>query len=416
MASGVALAVALKAVGVLVVVLALVAMVMAHELGHFVTAKLSGMKVTEYFFGFGPRLWSVRKGETEYGVKLLPAGGYVKITGMTMLEEVMPADETRSYRQATFPRRVLVASAGSIVHLLLAFVLVWSTFVFIGWAKPVQPYIAGLLSFRGQKTPAQLAGLRSGDQFVSIDGKPVSSMDQLITEVNNNAGKTLHVVVDRSGRLVKLSIRPVDGRHVTELGAGPPHSYSGNHPIGIIGVTLSDYATQAVNPLVAIPRSGAQIGSLVAGTARSLADVFSVHGLSSFAHQVATAGNRTSSSSPSSSPSSGTSASGATVCSIVCAVQIGSQEAGHNVGNLLLLLAEINLFVGLVNLFPMLPLDGGHVAIAVYERIRSRRGRRYHADVAKLLPLAYVFLAFIVVIGIGALYANIVQPVHLPGG
>jgi membrane-associated protease RseP (regulator of RpoE activity) len=102
--------------------------------------------------------------------------------------------------------------------------------------------------------------------------------------------------------------------------------------------------------------------------------------------------------------------------SLLGVVEAGSQAAKVDPGLLLLLLADIYLFVGLVNLFPMLPLDGGHVAIAVYERLRSRRGRAYHADVVKLMPLAYLFLAFIVVLGLGALYANIVQPVHLPGG
>ena len=102
--------------------------------------------------------------------------------------------------------------------------------------------------------------------------------------------------------------------------------------------------------------------------------------------------------------------------SILGVVQVGSQAAKTNPGLLLLLLADINLFVGLVNLFPMLPLDGGHVVIAVYERLRSRRGRRYHADILKLLPVAYIFLTFVILLGLGALYANIVQPVHLPGG
>jgi membrane-associated protease RseP (regulator of RpoE activity) len=412
-AAGVVAAVLLHAVGVLVVVLALVAMVMAHELGHFLTAKWSDMKVTEYFFGFGPRLWSVRRGETEYGVKALPAGGYVKIVGMTTLEEVAPADEARSYREATFPRRVLVASAGSIVHFVLAFLLVWSAFVFVGWAHPVRPYIAGLLSFRGRETPAQLAGLRAGDQVVSIDGKTVAGINRLIDDVNASAGKNLTLVVERAGHYLTLHVRPVDGRKVTELDNGVAHRYSGRRPIGIIGVSLSDYANQRVNPLVAVGRSGGELGSLIATTGQSIAQVFSLHGLSNFAHDVATAGSRSSSS------GAGTSAvasSSPTICSLVCAVQIGSQEAGQSIASLLLLLAEINLFVGLVNLFPMLPLDGGHVAIAVYERIRSRRGLRYHADVSKLLPVAYVFLAFIVLIGLGALYANIVQPTHLPGG
>ena len=412
-ALGVLVAVLLHAVGVLVVVLALVVMVMAHELGHFATAKWSGMKVTEYFFGFGPRLWSVRRGETEYGVKVLPAGGYVKIVGMTTLEEVDPADEPRSYRQASFPRRLLVASAGSLVHLVLAFLLVWATFVFVGWPRPVPPYVVSLLSFKGRETPAQLAGLRSGDRFVSVDGHRVVGINAFISEINKSAGKRLRIVVDRSGRLVSLTVRPVDGRHVIEMDGGVAHRYGGPNPVGIIGVTLSNYAEQSVNPFSAVQRAGSELGSLVAATGRGIADVFSIHGLQSFAHQVAAAG-----SSPSRSNGATTSGAGSsgTICSLVCAVQIGSQEAGQNVAGLLFLLAEINLFVGLVNLFPMLPLDGGHVAIAVYEKLRSRRGQRYHADVAKLLPVAYIFLAFIVLVGLGALYANIVQPAHLPGG
>ena len=105
-AAGITVAIVLGAWPVLVVILALVAMIMLHELGHFATAKWSGMKVTEYFLGFGPKLWSIRRGETAYGVKAIPAGGYVRIVGMTMLEEVDPVDEARSYRQATFPRRL----------------------------------------------------------------------------------------------------------------------------------------------------------------------------------------------------------------------------------------------------------------------------------------------------------------------
>ena len=124
-AAGLVLAIVFDALPVLVVVLALVAMIMLHELGHFATAKWSGMKVTEYFLGFGPRLWSFRRGETEYGVKAIPAGGYVRIVGMTMLEEVDPSDEARSYRQASFPRRLLVALAGSGTHVILAFVLLF---------------------------------------------------------------------------------------------------------------------------------------------------------------------------------------------------------------------------------------------------------------------------------------------------
>src|SRR2546421_6858939 len=119
------------------VVIAIVVMIMLHELGHFATAKWAGMKVTEYFLGFGPRLWSIRRGETEYGVKAIPAGGYVKIVGMTNLEEVDPADEPRAYRQKSFPRRLSVAVAGSPMHFIIAFVLLWGLFSFVG--NPGEP-------------------------------------------------------------------------------------------------------------------------------------------------------------------------------------------------------------------------------------------------------------------------------------
>ncbi len=105
---------------------------MLHELGHFATAKWSHMKVTEYFVGFGPRLWSIRRGETEYGVKAIPAGGYVKIPGMTNLEEIDPEDEPRTYRRKPFHNRIIVASAGSFMHFVIAFLLAWSAILYFG--------------------------------------------------------------------------------------------------------------------------------------------------------------------------------------------------------------------------------------------------------------------------------------------
>ncbi len=415
LAAGVVLAVELHAVNVLVVVLALVAMIMLHELGHFTAAKASGMKVTEYFLGFGPRLWSVRKGETEYGVKLLPAGGYVKIVGMTMLEDVAAEDEPRSYRQASFPRRFAVAVAGSSMHLLIALVLCWSYFAFVGVPVTTTPYVGGMLHFSGGPSPAEKAGIRPGDRFVSVDGRKVTSFAVLQHEIGSHVGKVLPVVVERNGTLRHLEVRPVSDKSVTEYYDGqrlPPPSGKAS---GVIGVELTSGTNRTVGPLASVPRAAGEFGSLVSATVHGLTDVFSFHGLGQFAHSVATAGNHPAHPSGASGGASSGS-SGSSVLSIVGVIQVGSQAASVSPGYLLLLLAEINLFVGLVNLFPMLPLDGGHVAIAVYERLRSRRGRRYHADVLKLMPVAYVFLAFIVVLGLGALYANIVQPVHLPGG
>jgi len=406
---GLALTIAFDAWPVLLVVLALVVMVMLHELGHFATAKWSGMKVTEYFLGFGPRLWSVRKGETEYGVKAIPAGGYVRIVGMTMLEEVDPPDEARSYRQASFPRRLLVAVAGSSMHVVMAFVLLFSVYAIAGAPTLTAPTITSLAHFKKGLTPAQRAGLKPGDKIVAVDGRKNPSLDTLISIVNKHPGHEVTLVVDRGGRDLTLRVTPVDGRHVVEeIGGQAIQAAKASGPAtGIIGVGLSNSRNVTVGPLTAIGRAGSGLVTIVGQTFSGIAQVFSFHGLGNFAHQVATASNHSASSS---------SASSGQILSILGVVQIGAQVARQDVPELLYLLAAINLFVGIVNLFPMLPLDGGHVAIAVYERIRSRKGRSYHADVAKLMPAAYVFLLFIVIVGLGALYINIVNPAQLPGG
>ena len=180
---------------------------------------------------------------------------------------------------------------------------------------------------------------------------------------------------------------------------------------GFIGVDLGGPVNETTNVLTAIPRTGVAFGHLVTASFVGLGQVFSASGLRNFAHQVATASDR-------STPASSSSAAGNSgqLISIVGAVQIGSQAASQDISELLYILVAINVFVGIANLFPMLPLDGGHVAIAIYERIRTRRGRAYHADVRKLMPIAYAFLAFILAIGLGALYANVLHPVTLPGG
>lgn len=408
-AAGLVLTILFDAWPVLVVVLALVAMVMLHEFGHFATAKWSGMKVTEYFLGFGPRIWSFRRGETEYGVKAIPAGGYVRIVGMTMLEEVNPSDEARSYRQASFPRRLLVAVAGSGMHVIMAFVLLFSLYAIAGAPTATAPTITSLAQFSKGISPAQRAGLQPGDTIVAVNGHEHPGMDYLISFVNKHPGDTFSLVVVRDGRDLTLRVTPVDGRHVVEYvdGQREQAAPSAGPATGIIGVVLSGARDVTVGPVTATGRAATGIWSITGQTFSSLAQLLSLHGLNHFAHQVATAGSSSSSSSSSSSPQ---------LLSIVGAVQIGAQALRQDVPLLLYLLAAINMFVGIVNLFPMLPLDGGHVVIAVYERIRSRKGHVYHADVAKLMPVAYVFLLFVVIVGLGALYMNIIHPAQLPGG
>jgi len=418
-AAVIVLAVVLHGLDVLIVVAALVVMVMLHEFGHFVAAKASGMKVTEYFFGFGPRLWSIRRGETEYGVKAIPAGGYVRVVGMTMLEDVAPADEARSYRQATFPRRFAVAVAGSAMHFIIAFGLLWGMVAFTGLPVAVPSReVTGLVAFVNEPNPARAAGVRIGDVLEAVDGHRYSSIPPFISFIENHAGAELSLVVERNGHLVTLHVRPVDGRtaDVRSTSGRLVPEKTGRKPVGVIGIYLGGQRLVTANAFDALGRAGTVLGREFAWTGEGIGQVFSFHGLRAFAHDVATA-NRTAPSKPVSGTSGGTASTGSgEILSLPGAVEIAVQALQINVTDLLSILVAINVFVGLVNLFPMLPLDGGHVVIAVYERIRSRRGRPYHADVNKLMPVAYAFLIFIVAIGIGALYVNLLQPPHLPGG
>ena len=191
----------------------LVAIVMLHEFGHFVTAKRAGMKVTEYFVGFGPRLWSVRRGETEYGVKAIPAGGYVRITGFTAMEEVPEEDEPRAYRQQPFHQRILVASAGSIMHLLIAFVL--ALIVVFSYGQLTDNYkVASLEHWSGRSTPAALAGLKPGDTIVSIDGKSFVNPNSMTNAIKRSDGIPLNLGVERDGKLIHLTATPENGKGI----------------------------------------------------------------------------------------------------------------------------------------------------------------------------------------------------------
>ena len=197
------------------VIVAIVLMIMIHEAGHFVTAKWSHMKVTEFFVGFGPRLWSIRRGETDYGVKGIPAGGYVKIPGMTNLEEIDPADEPRTYRQQPFYKRIIVASAGSFMHFVMAFLLAWGFLVFIGSQSNSSIEIAALSSFAGHSsTPAQRAGLKVGDVIVAVNGHSFTDLDAVTDAIKRSVGRPVTLTVERDGTTRTLAVVPDDKRDV----------------------------------------------------------------------------------------------------------------------------------------------------------------------------------------------------------
>lgn len=396
LAAAVAVSVAFGVLPTVGVVAAIVAMIMLHELGHFATAKWSGMKVSEYFLGFGPRLWSIRRGETEYGVKAIPAGGYVRILGMTSAEEVDPADEVRTYRAASFPRRLLVVSAGSLMHFLIALVLLWTLLAVVGAPNANSTTVGSLTTFPHGPTPAQAAGLRLGDQIISVDGRPVTDFEQLRAVVVTHPDQTMPLVVRRGNRVLTLHVRPINLAKDKVPGVGvqvPP----GDTRYGFIGVGAA-VVDQRINPVLAVGRAGKEFGGTVTGVFAALREVFSSQGLSAYTSQIT--GNVT--------PAQV--ATQPRFSSVVGIVYLAHDAASQGWADVLGLLIELNVFIGIFNLAPLLPLDGGHVVIAVYERLRSRRGRRFHTDIRKWMPLTYAVVMILVVLGSVSLWADIFHP------
>lgn len=388
----------------LVVIVAIIIMVMVHELGHFLTAKWSHMKVTEYFVGFGPRLWSIRRGETDYGVKPILAGGYVKIIGMTSLEEVDPVDEPRTYRQQPFHKRIIVASAGSFMHFVMAFLLAYSVILYFGVPSSNGVEIGGFVHWAGHRlNAAQRAGLHVGDEIVGVDGHPITNPSQLTTAINGSPGRPLSVSVLRDGHHVNLSVTPDIG-HALSNGTELLGPYPGSaKPVGLIGITTAPLRTSE-GPFRATGTAVIDIGRVTAATVAGLGHLFSLHGLSSLYNQVT-------------SPRAAAKASnnGTRIESIVGAVRTATQAEQAGIINLIEVLIALNIVIGIVNMIPMLPLDGGHVAVAVYERVRTRKGRPYYrADTAKLMPVVYAFVAVLLVIVASAVFLDIAHPMANP--
>jgi membrane-associated protease RseP (regulator of RpoE activity) len=349
------------------------------------------MKVTEYFLGFGPRLWSFRRGETEYGVKALPLGGYVKIIGMSNTEEVDPADEARTYRQQPFHNRLMVALAGSFMHFVMAFILVWGLLVGIGQQEP-STSVAGFSAVSHGVDPALTSGLQTGDRIVSIDGRAVTNVAEMEKIIGHHAGVPLTIVVDRgpSARPVTVSVTPA------AVAGGPKNSAR-------IGIELGT-TTARSSPWHAIDTTGDFIGQITTGTLAALGHTFSPHGLSAFFSQL---GNT--------KAADAAAKNGTRPESIYGAVRTATQVAqGGGFFDLGQVLANIIIAVGIINLFPMLPLDGGHVLVAVYERVRSRKGKLYHADVTKLIPVASAFVLFLIIFVAAAVFLDIAHPVANP--
>ena len=396
----------MSVLGWVIFVVALLFSVMLHETGHFVAAKKFGMKVTQYFVGFGTTLWSTTRGETEYGIKVLPFGGFVKIVGMTSMDEVDPADEPRSFRRHPAWQRLIVLFAGSFMHFVLALVLLFlvaggiglestsntSSNLGISTCVPANAKAYNDNSCVGshQRSPAQVAGMKAGDTIVSFDGKPVSTWTGLGAVIRATpAGKSVPVVVERNGQRLTL--------HVT---LAKVKGVSGSL-LGVDEATTFD----RYNPIRAVTYAGSTFGSVLTGSVKVIGEL-----PSAVPHLFAK--NRGST-------------SAGQVTSVVGAGEITGDVVSASVGwqvkvdYVLLIMASLNIFVGAFNLLPLLPLDGGHIAVVIYERIRSwwarlrKRPDPGLVDMTKLVPASMGVFAILVVFGLLLILADLVNPVHI---
>ena len=361
----------------LVFVVGLIVSVFLHEVGHFVTARRSGMKVTQFYMGMGPRVFSFQRGEVEFGLRALPVGAFVRIVGMNNLDECDPQDEPRTYRQQSYPKRMLVITAGSLMHLLIAIVLfvgIYSTAGRYGDTGELLIYGAPAVD-----SPAEKIGLREGDQILAVDNQKIGSRRELINAiVANKPGDIVSVQYLREGQ---SQIEQV------VLAANPA-----NPQVAFLGVASDSYRYVRQNVFNSV-----RFGLVdVARTARdSVGGLFVVlNPKNIFSNVVAD------------EPDMMTRPT-----TVVGASQVGG-EIGRSDGlkGVLILLATVNIFVGIFNLVPLLPFDGGHAAIATYERLRSRRGKVYRADVGKMIPVATTVVVLLVMLMFAGLYLDITSP------
>ncbi|GAA4401428.1 site-2 protease family protein [Fodinibacter luteus] len=431
-----------------------------HEVGHLVPAKRFGVRVTQYMVGFGPTLWSRRRGETEYGVKAIPLGGYIRMIGMfpprpgdapgtvrasstgrfsqlvdearaASLEEVRPGDENRVFYRLSVPRKVVVMLGGPTMNLLIGVVLL-TLLVTVHGVATVQPgaVVASVsqcvvpVTEAGEATtctdqpatPALAAGILPGDEILSIDGQPVDDTRDVGALVRPRVGEPVAVVLERDGEEVTVTATPI--RNVVPVLAddGTPVLGDDGTPLtteaGFLGVRTTAPVDYVPQPVTAVPGI---IWGFVSQTAEALVHVPArMVGV----WEAAFGGAEREVDSPMSVVGVGRvagEASGGKYDAFV------GESAGSKLWFLVGLLAALNFMLFVFNLIPLLPLDGGHVAGALWEglkrqvaRLRGRPDPGY-VDVAKALPIAYTVSMVLLGASLLLIYADLVKPVNLGG-
>lgn len=407
------------ALGVLLFALGIVVSIALHEAGHMYTARMCGMRVRRYFIGFGPTIWSRRKGHTEYGFKALPLGGFCDIAGMTKLDEMTPEERPYAMYDRPAHQRVFVMLGGIIVNIILAITIIYG--VALAWGLPDTSQVFtptvketqcaapkqnpdGTLEKCEGEGPAARSGIQAGDTFVSVNGERTETFpdfQKAIKNIGDNAsepvGQSVHVpaVVDRGGREVNIDLQV---EMVERLAS------SGNAmKVGAVGVQaqVPDYRTLEYNPITAVGGTFGFMGHMVEQTFEGLIElpqrfpgvVESIFG-----------GDRADDS----------------PMSVVGASRVGGELVQYEMWqSFLMALASLNLFLAAFNLVPLPPLDGGHIAVIFFEKIRDavRRMRGLPAggpaDYTKLLPLTYAATLILMVFGLTVIVADVVNPIRI---
>lgn len=368
---------AVRSAWTFVFVMGLLVSVFLHEVGHFVTARWTGMKATQFYMGFGPRVWSTTRKGVEWGVRALPLGAFVRIIGMNNLDEVDPADEPMAYRSKSFPRKLLVITAGSIMHMVIALVLFVAVFATAG--REQSTGVASVKNVDPTLGPAHEIGLAPDDVLVSIGGREVTNRDSVVSAILANApGDRVRIVWERDGS--ELSGDALLVAHPTN----PERPY--------LGIYADDWGWVRLSPLAAVGGAVDRIGETVADSVRGV--VVALNPLNSIRHL-------TQDDAPIETRPT---------------TLVGVSQVGGDIGDsdgwkgVLVLLAVVNVFVGVFNMFPLLPFDGGHAAIAIYERIRSRGGRRYVADISKMVPVATAVVGMLAFLLLAGLWLDVTRP------
>jgi membrane-associated protease RseP (regulator of RpoE activity) len=384
--------------GITLFVLALMVAIFLHEGGHFTTAKLFGMKVERFFLGFGPTIWSFRRGETEYGIKALPLGGFCKIAGMSpyesdgnFLEEdrsgkphATPTPPERQFRNKPAWQRSIVLAAGSLTHFLVAILLTWMVLVAIGIGTgQATTTIDRTVSLNaGTPSPAQQAGLLPGDRIVAVDGDQVASFEELRAALQDSGGEPITIDFVRDGEARSVPVTPVVQDNRGFLGFQPAEE------------------TRRVGVIAAIPESIELFWDTTVATVQGLGGF--VTGL---ADRLSAPGPA-----PAGAPAGGEEVNGGGPIGIVGITRLAGQAVANNQWAIFIaILIQLNIVVGVFNLLPLPPMDGGYLAFVLWQVVTRRE-----VDLRKVVPVAALIVGLLVMLTVGLVWLDITNPVPYP--